>query len=358
MKYPSYLRPFMALFIVLILFVIFGSGFFSGMEAALFAASRTKAMVMAEQDLPGSKALLQIKENMSRPITVIVIGNNIVNIVGSLFVGVAASQLFGSAILGYLSVALTILIIIFGEIIPKTIGENNAESIGSFVARPLLFATKILLPIVLFIELLTKRFAKKRDLVSEEELKVLSELGHKEGVIEKDERDLIQRVFLMNDLVARDIMTPRTVLVAFQEDQVLGEIRDEIFSLRHSRLPVYGEGIDDTTGVCLRRDLLQALAEDKHTMKIKDFTHEALYVNEKYRVDDLLPYFQEKRAHMAIVKDEFDGTSGLVTLEDVLEQLVGEIVDETDEYIDAREHAREVGDASGHTVDQGENEVA
>jgi len=348
----------MALFIILILLVIFGSAFFSGMEAALFAASRSKAIVMAEQDAPGGKALLKVKENMSRPITVIVIGNNIVNIVGSLFVGFVAGELFGSAVLGFLSAGLTILIIIFGEIIPKTIGENNAEAIGRKVARPLLMMTRVLLPIVLFIELMTKRFAKKRDLVSEEELKILSELGHKEGVIEKDERDLIQKVFMMNDLVARDIMTPRTVLVAFQEDQVLGEIRDDIFSLRHSRLPVYKEGIDDTTGVCLRRDLLQALAEDKDHMQIKDFKHEALYVDEKYRVDDLLPYFQKKRAHMAIVKDEFDGTSGLVTLEDVLEQLVGEIVDETDEYIDAREHAREVGDASDHTVDQSENEIS
>ncbi len=342
----------MTTFILLVLGVILGSGLFSGIEAALFALPQSKVLMLVEQGKKGAKALHTIKENLSRAIIVIVIGNNIVNIVGSIFVGVVATRTFGNTWIGLISALLTVLIIVFGEILPKTIGENHTEKISLAVARPLAWFIRVLSPIVWLLEQLTKRFVRVKKIVSEEELQMLSELGHLEGSIEEDERDIIQKVFTLNDMTARDIMTPRTVMVGFQHDARIDDVRQEIFDLTNSRLPVYGEDYDDIQGLCYRRDLLIALAKDQDNRPISSFMHEVLYVAEDMRVDDLLQLFLERREHIAIIKDEFEGTSGLVTLEDVLEQLVGEIVDETDEIVDTREEAKREADNSDLVVEE------
>jgi CBS domain containing-hemolysin-like protein len=330
----------MTVFIILIIVLITGSALFSGTEAALFAISQGQAEIFVQQEKRGARSLLQVKQNMSHAVSVIVLGNNIVNIVGSIFVGVLAGDILGNKWLGLVSAILTFLIIIFGEIIPKTIGENYAERISLTAAAPVLFLTKVFYPFVWLIEKVTSPFAVERAFVSEDELKILSDLSHREGNIENDEREMIENVFKLNDLTARDIMTPRTVMIAFQKEDVLKEIKEEIFALRNSRLPVYDVDIDDVIGLCHGNDLLRAIARGEESRTVAEFTKPVLYVSEKMRVDVLLTYFQKKRAHLAVVKDEFDGTSGLVTLEDVLEQLVGEIMDETDEHVDTREQAR------------------
>lgn len=330
----------MELLIILTVALVMGSGFFSGIEASLFAISQGQAEIFLKQEKRGASSLLEIKKNMGRAITVIVVGNNIVNIVGSIFVGVVAGEVLGNELIGLISAVLTFLIIILGEILPKTIGENYAESIALTMAPFVLVLTKVLYPLVWIIEKLTSPFAVERALVSEDELRLMSDLGHREGVIEDDERAMIENVFRLNDLTARDIMTPRTVMTSLQKDDVLGDIKEEIFEMTNSRIPVYDEDIDDIVGVVHLRDLLEAIAKDEHAKTVGDFTDPALFVSEKLRVDILLTVFQKKREHLAIVKDEFDGTSGLVTLEDVLEELVGEIMDETDEHIDTRAQAR------------------
>ena len=345
----------MTTLILLILFVIIGSGLFSGIEAALFSVPQSRVMMLAEQEKKGSSSLVKIKENLSRAIIIIVIGNNIVNIVGSIFVGVFAARILGNAWLGLISALLTILIIIFGEILPKTIGENYAEKISLFIAPILLVGIKLLKPIVWLLEKLTKRFVIKKKIVSEEELRMLSELGHLEGSIEEDERDIIQKVFTLNDITAHDIMTPRTVLSSFQKNSVVGEIRNAIYDLNNSRLPVYSESIDDIVGICYRKHLLIALAKDQDDRTVGSFMQDVLYVREDMRVDDLLQLFLTRREQMAVVKDEFGGVSGLVTLEDVLEQLVGEIVDEDDEVVDTRAQAQQEAEKSDITVEEAED---
>lgn len=342
--------------IILALAVVIGSGIFSGIEAALFAVSHSRVLVLNEQKRRGAAALSIIKAKLHRAIIVIVIGNNIVNIVGSIFVGVIASQVFGDTMIGLISAAMTFLIIVFGEILPKTVGENYAEPISLFVARPLLGAIKIFAPLVWVLERLTKRFTTIRKIVSEEELHILSEMGHLEGSIEEDERDLIHRVFTLNDITARDIMTPRTQMIGLQKNGTLVEMRDEIFELIYSRLPVYDEDYDDIVGLCYRRDLLIALAKDEDDRTIDSFKRDVMYVADDMRVDDLMQLFLERREHIAIVKDEFEGTSGLVTLEDVLEQLVGEIVDETDEVVDTREEAKREAEESDIVVEDSLNQ--
>ena len=345
----------MMILIILALFVILGSGLFSGIESALFAVPRSRILLLKKQNKKGSEALVKIKNNMSQAIIVIVIGNNIINIIGSIFVGLVAINVFGSQFIGLVSAVLTILIIIFGEILPKTIGENNSEQISLFISRPLLFLITIFKPLVNLIEQMTKRFTNVRKIVSEEELHMLSELGHLEGSIEKDERDMIQKVFTLNDMTARDIMTPRTVMTTFQKDSHIGLIRDEIYDLNNSRIPVYDESLDDIIGLSYRKNMLIALAKDEDDRTVNSFSQEVLYVSEDIRVDDLLQLFLERRDQLAIVKDEFEGTSGLVTLEDVLEQLVGEIVDEDDEVVDTREEAKREADKSDLVIEESEN---
>lgn len=347
----------MTTLIVLILFVIIGSGIFSGIEAALFSVPKSRVMLLAEQGKKPATSLLKIKNNLSQAVIVIVIGNNIINIVGSIFVGAFAARILGSTWLGLISAVLTVLIIVFGEILPKTIGENHAEKISLFVAPELLFLIKILKPVVWLFEKMTKRFIKIKKMISEEELQMLSELGHLEGSIEEDERDIIQKVFTLNDMTAHDIMTPRTVLNSFQKDEIIGEVRDEIYDLNNSRIPVYDESIDDIIGLCYRRNLLIGLAKDEDARTIESFTQDILYVSEDMRVDDLLQLFLLRREQIAVVKDRFEGTSGIVTLEDVLEQLVGEIVDEDDEVVDMRIQAEDEAKQSKIIVEESEERI-
>ncbi|MDA1337335.1 MAG: hemolysin family protein [bacterium] len=325
--------------IFLIFAIVIGSAFFSGIEAAIFSVSLSRAQVLAKQKKHGALSLVKIKQGINRPIVVIVIFNNAINIAGSIFVGVLAAEVLGSAWLGVISALLIILIITFGEIIPKVVGEKFSEEISCFVARPLLFSTKLFLPIIIVFEKITGRFGVVRKVVSEEELKILSQIGHLEGEIEKDERDMIAKVFALNDVLAKKIMTPRTVIHALEAGKTIGELADEIYNLQFSRLPVYSGDLDTIVGVCNRTDLLIALGKDRKDEVVESFVQEAIYVSENTKADELLPLFQKERYHLAVVQDEFGGTAGVVTLEDVVEQLVGEIVDETDRYVDMRKRA-------------------
>ncbi|MDP4007409.1 MAG: hemolysin family protein [bacterium] len=325
--------------LLLIFAVVAGSAFFSGIEAAIFSVSLSRARVLVAQKKSGAQSLVKIKQGMNRPIVVIVIFNNAINIAGSIFVGVLAAEILGSAWLGVISTLLIVLIITFGEIIPKTLGEKFSEEISCFVARPLLFSIKLFLPFIVLLEKITNRFGVARKIVSEEELQILSHIGHLEGEIESDERDMIDRVFTLNDIPAKKIMTPRTVIYALEAKKTIGELANEIYNLQFSRLPVYSGDLDTILGVCNRTDLLIALGKDQKDATVESFAQEAIYISENTKADVLLPLFQKQRYHLAIVQDEFGGTSGVVTLEDVLEQLVGEIVDETDRYVDMRKRA-------------------
>ncbi len=325
-----------------IIIVLAGSAVCSMIEAALFSISLGKAKILFEQKKIGSVSLVKVKENMHRSITVIVIFTNIFNIVGSMIVGLMAVDILGSAWIGVVSGTFTFLVIVFSEILPKTLGTTYSVPIALYTAKPLLLAVKIFSPVVWFIDLFTKPFWVKKRIISEEEIKILSHLGHIEGSIEADEKEMIQKVFTLNDLTARDIMTPRTVIEALEADEILNNLEKEIYSLPHSRLPVYDDDLDNIIGVCHQRDLLIALSKGEGLKKVRDFirSDRLLSVFEKIRLDELIPLFQKQKTHLAIVTDEFGGTAGVVTLEDVLEQIVGEIVDETDEDIDLRAKAK------------------
>ncbi len=327
--------------ITAIIFMLLGSGFFSATEAAFFSTTLNKAKIFATQKKKGAQYLLKIKKDMRPTITVLVIFTNIFNIAGSILIGALAGNIFGSTVMGLFSAILTFLVIIFAEIIPKSIGEAYANFISIKLAKTFFYTTKMLHPFIVFIELFTKPIPKKKKTVSEEEIRSLSNIGFLEGAIEKDEREMIHRVFLLNDLKVEDIMTPRTVITAFQSNKTLKDLESEIFSLTHSRIPVYNKDLDNIIGICHQRDLLIALSKKKKKEKIINFiSKDITTVNKNQKIDELIPIFRKMRCHLAIVVDDFGGTAGVISLEDVLEQLIGSVVDETDKTEDLRKEAK------------------
>lgn len=328
--------------IIAVFVVLLASALCSGTEAALFSMPMIRVRQLAETKSRAAQALVTIRQNMGRPIASIVILNNIANIVGSIIVGGIATTVLGNQWLGLFSGVLTFLVIIFSEIIPKTLGEQYAEQIALVAARPVLGVTYLLTPVVWLVEKITAPITKGAitPTTTEAEIRLLAKIGHLEGVIEADESEMIQRVFRLNDVKAADMMTPRVVLTSLRAGLTLTEAKADIIASPHSRIIIIGETIDDVVGIVLKDDLLTAMIEQQEEQTIADLVREVLFVPETARADELLRTFRSGRQHLAIVIDEFGGVSGVVTLEDVLENLTGQIVDETDEVINLREMLR------------------
>jgi CBS domain containing-hemolysin-like protein len=329
---------------IAVLIVLMGSAMCSCSETAILSIPLLKVKQM-NQNRPGpaAQALLTIRQHISRPIATIVILNNIFNIVGSLIIGRYAANLFDSTGLGLFSAVLTFAIILFGEILPKTIGERYCETISIFVALPVRAITVIGTPLILLLDLITKPFTRgnKRPVTDESEIKLLTILGYQEGLIEDDEVEMIDRVFRLNDLKAADIMTPRVAITFIPGEAILREVQDEIITSQHTRILVIGENLDNVVGVALKAELLTALVQGKGDVKIKEVMRQVNYVPDTERTDRLIKNFQSLREHLMVVVDEYGGVSGVVTLEDTLEVLTGEIVDETDRNVDLQAFARQ-----------------
>jgi CBS domain containing-hemolysin-like protein len=328
--------------IIAVLVVLSGSALCSSVEAALFSVSPLKVRQLAHSRNPTAAALLAIRENMNRPIATIVILNNIFNIVGSIAIARIAESVLGDTLLGVFSGVLTFLIIVFGEIIPKTVGERYAETLALLAALPVTALTFVFTPLVWVVEKVTAPFTKgkKTPTTNETEIKLLATIGYQEGIIEGDEAEMIQRVFLLNDMAASDLMTPRTALTYLRGDLTLAESQKEIIASQHTRIIVIENSLDRVIGLALKDELLTAMVEGKQEHKVATLTRKIRFVPETIRADQLLKSFQKAREHLVVVVDEYGVVSGVVTLEDVLEVLTGEIVDETDRIIDLQEMAR------------------
>lgn len=326
----------MALLVLTILIVLAVAALFASVEAAIFCTSFPRAQVLKRQKRKGATALVAIRERMSRPVTTLVIGTNVTTIVGSLLIGHIATEAFGDEALGAITAVVTFLIIVFGEIFPKVMGEKFAEPIALLASRPLLILTNIITPFIWIIEKTTDRFTDHtRKIVSEEELKILSEIGSREGSIERDEEELIRRVFTLNDMTARHIMTPWKVVDTLPVDKAIQDTLRIICEKPYSRYPVVdAQGL--VVGSCQTKDLLIALAKGKGGELVRSYMAGPRFVEENKRVDHLLAAFLGSRRHMFVVRDAAGKQTGVVTFEDALEQLVGEIVDETDEVVDLR----------------------
>ncbi len=327
--------------LTVVLIVLLGSGICSCSETALFSVPLIKVRQLSQSNNPSALALYAISQKMNRPIGTIVVLNNVFNIVGSITTGSLVAQHLSDAWMGIFSGVLTLLIIIFGEIIPKTIGEKYATSIALLIAIPLRLLTLVFTPLVWLIEKITDPITQGKRVPStnEAEIKFLATLGYKEGVIGGDEEQMIQRVFQLNDLMAMDVMTPRVIVTYLLGELTLTDCQQEIIQSQHTRILVVDEYIDQVLGIALKQDLLAALVQRQGHKTMAELARPAHFVHEGIKADKLLKEFQAKREHLMVVIDEYGGMAGVVTLEDVIEVLTGEIVDETDKNIDLREIA-------------------
>lgn len=318
------------------LIIISITAFFGMLEAALFTVPISRARVLVSQKKKGAESLLALKRSMARPIFLLVVFVNVSTVLGSIIIGKNAGETSGASV-GLVSALMTIGIIVFGDLIPKSLGDKYAESIARFFAPFMVFITKVFFPVIwLYEKFVTLLIGSHSTPVSEDDLRVLSETSHIEGGIEADEKELILNTFRMNDTLARDIMTPRVAIEALAESLTLKQALLIIGDKPFSRIPVYGKNIDDIVGMVTSKDILRGLAHGEDANPVKNYIRPHTTVPETMRADHMLGMFQKQKMHCAIVADEFGGTSGFVTLEDVIEVLVGEIMDETDEVEDMR----------------------
>ena len=334
----------MGVLAVSVFVLLFVSAMASGTEAALFAVPISKVKAFLDEEKRGAKALQTIKDDMGRAITTVVIINNIANIVGSIAVGSLAARHFGEATLfGYIpgmtifSGVLTFLVIAFSEVVPKTLGERHAERLSLLISPILLGLIKFFQPFIWVLEFVTSPFTRfggsALAVTSEAEIKALTELGHRAGIIEAEESELIHNVFTLGDVDAADIMTPLAKVDYLQANQNLDDIREQLATLTHTRLPVIDGTFEHLEGVVHLRNMLQGLAEGAGQKQVRDFAKEPTYIPSTASGDALLKHFQRTKQHLTIVVDGFGTMLGVLTLEDVLEVLVGDIVDETDREV-------------------------
>ncbi|HOW36132.1 MAG TPA: hemolysin family protein [Candidatus Omnitrophota bacterium] len=322
------------MFSLLIFFtvVIVLSALCSMSEAAILSLPLVRARTMAEEHRQSAKALLYIKENINATVGAIVILNNTVNIVGSIFVGEMVANLYGDQWLAIASALMTFSIIILGEVIPKTVGERYKTSVSLLIARPLAALVWVMRPLVELIMASALPFMKRAKLprVTEEEIKMMLQLGRDAGTVEIDEEVLCNRVFKLNDLKAYQMMKSISQLFSLPADKTLGELKKEIIDSRFSRIGVYGKDPTDIVGVVEHRILLRHIAADEESIYVKEFMTRPIFVNHRIKADALLQKFQAYNQHLFIVRDDSQKNIGVISMEDVLEELFGEIYDEKD----------------------------
>lgn len=310
------------------------SGFFSGSEIALFSVSPAKVRALVEDHRRGARALLDLKSSPDRLLITILIGNNIANISAAAVATYTSTLAFGSAGVGLATGVMTLLVLFFGEITPKSFAAANAVAISLFSAPILQVLSRALFFLVIPLEAVTRALlpagANGVEAVTEREIRVMTRLGHQAGEIEEHERRLVERAFALDRTQAWEVMTPRVDMFAWEDSLTLSEIANDLGRVPFSRIPVYGESPDDITGVLYLRDAYQALIAGQRDVPIKSLAREPLFVPGRIYLIQLLRDFQARRIHVGLVVDEHGGIDGLITLEDVLEELVGEIVDETD----------------------------
>ena len=327
---------------IAVLIMLVGSAICSGTETALLSVSVLKARQLAQSQKPRALALLSIRQKVNRPIATIVILNNLFNIVGSIVIGSIAAEVFGDTVLGFFSGMLTFLVIVFAEILPKTLAEQYAQPIALLMAIPVRGVTWLMTPFVILLERVTAPFTRSDRLptTNETEIKLLASIGHQEGIIEADEAEMIRRVFRLNDIQASRIMTPRVGLTYLSGEETISALQDEILNSQHSRILLIDKDIDHIQGIALKDDLLSALVKGQGDQPVSTLERPVRFIAGTERADQLLQEFQANREHIAVVVDEYGGVSGVVTLEDILEELTGEIVDETDLDVDLQALAR------------------
>ena len=315
----------------------------SMLEATLLSTPLSFITGLEEQGVRGAKRLKNLKQNPDRPISAILCLNTIANTVGASIVGSLVYEVYGDAIVGVFSTIFTLMILVFSEIIPKTIGTSYWRSLAlpaSSIINAMIF---IAFPLVWTLEHLTRLISANANQVSvsREDISAMVSVATEEEVIEKDEKKMIQNLLKLDELTAHEIMTPSAVVEMAECGMSIRELYDS--DLSHSRIPVYDEENDEyVIGYVLRQEILEKMAEDKFSTKLIDITRPIMSFTEETSVSDIWEKMLEKKEHISVILDEYGSLRGIVTLEDVIETMLGhEIVDEKDEVVDMQEYAKE-----------------
>ncbi len=294
---------------------------------------------MAEEGSKSAKRALRLIENPSKLISALLIGNNIVNIFASSLATLVAIDLYGISATGIATSILTIVIIIFGEITPKSFATQHAEKVSMMFSKPVGILMTLLTPFVIIfysisswiIRLFGGDISQSHPLVTEEELKTMVDVGSEEGVFEQEEKEMLHNIFDFGDLQVRDIMVQRVDITALDVDATYEEVLEIVKDEQFSRFPVYREDIDDIIGILNVKDLLFLTEVEKQGFKLENYIREPYFAYEFKRITDLFKELKKTRTHISIILDEYGGTVGIVTIEDLLEEIVGEIDDEYDD---------------------------
>lgn len=339
---PSYgAIVFQPLLLTLMLFLLVVSAFFSLAEMAFSAVGKVRMKTLLDQNAPGSKKANWIVENFDRTLTTILVGNNLANIAlttvsvlffTDLFQGIENAETWVSVIN---TVAMTIVILTFGEILPKTFGKTHPETIALRMSGFLYFLIKVFTPISYPFLRLNRRVLRQvegdsKPTVTEDELETIIDTMEEEGSIDEEEADMLQNVLDLSDITVEEIMTPRVDVVAIEVGKDVNAITELFFKHKYSRIPVYEETSDNIIGILYERDYFTKLIKGQH-VNIRKILRKPLFVPATTKVDALIELLQLENNHMAIVVDEYGGVDGIVTMEDALEELVGEIYDEHDQ---------------------------
>ena len=322
--------------LVLVVVCLVLSAFFSSSETALTTVNLIRIRNLADNGDKAAAWVLKARRDQSKMLGAILIGNNVVNLSASSMLTVLVTDVFGSQAVGAATGVLTLLVLLFGEITPKTIATLEAEKNALRFARVICLLMTILTPVIFVVNLLSGGVLrllgvdpnKPTDSITEDELRTIVEVGHEKGVIESEEKEMINNVFDLGDSVARDIMVPR-IDMSFVDVEASYEELMEIFRRDHyTRLPVYEDNTDNVIGIINMKDLI--LLEDRAAFSVRDYLRQPLFTFESKKLSELMIEMRKTSNNIVIVLDEYGATAGLITLEDILEEIVGDIRDEFD----------------------------
>ncbi|OIJ12032.1 hypothetical protein BKP37_14650 [Anaerobacillus alkalilacustris] len=314
------------------------SGYFSASETSITSVNKIRLRSQAENNNVKAKRSLEMAENFDQSLSTILIGNNIVNIAMAAIATKIATDIFGSTgtILFLTTIVLTILVLIFGEILPKSLAKQYAERYLLAISGTLKVVMKIFFPITwVFVQLklvIDKLFGSKVEepSVTDEDVRALVEIGEEEGTFLTQERELLHNALEFDDIVVKDILTPRPDVVAISQDCTVEELKDVFIKEKYSRIPVYDGSVDNIVGMISHRDFFTKYVQD-NSFLLDDIIRNPYFVIGSVKISNLLKELQKNKVHLAIVLDEYGGTAGIISIEDIIEEIVGEIWDEHDD---------------------------
>lgn len=334
--------------VVLFIFLILSS-LFSSSETALTSLNRIRVRQMVENNVKGAEKLAKLHSNPQKTLTAILIGNNIVNIGASSLMTSIAIDLYGNTGVGIATGIMTLLILIFGEITPKSLAAQNSEKVSLKISGFVYIVTIIVAPISFFLNIVTNILIKffggdvdgAKPFITEDELKTIVNVSHKEGILEGEERDMIYNVFDFGDSKAKDVMIPRPDMIAIDVESPYEEVIDVVTNEQYSRIPVYADTTDNIVGILYAKDLLFLQSHKEVEFDLTKFIRKPHFTYEYKPTKELFNEMRATRTHLVIVLDEYGGTEGIVTIEDLIEEIVGDIEDEYDKEIENVEIIKE-----------------